>query len=70
MNLEELLFKRVNGQTGGRWKKVITIAHPEHSSVYLKIDCGKPAASVKGSCVTIIKSDRRPHHMTDYSGNA
>ena len=44
MALEELSFESVNGRTTGRtdgWmddgQKVITIAHPEHSSGELKI---------------------------------
>ena len=36
MALEELSFKRVNGRTHGRRTKVITIAHPGHSSGELK----------------------------------
>ena len=39
MALEKLSFESVNGQTTGRMdngQKVITIAHPEHSSGELK----------------------------------
>ena len=57
MALEELSFESINGQTTRQTdrqtddrQKVITIAHPEHSSGELKTD---------RKCETIISYDRK-----------